>query len=127
MSAQLNDAASIARLSLHNPNYFEIQHSQTLHRLALLQHWNIPAGCKVLELGCGQGDCTTVLANAVGEQGRVVAVDPADLEYGESFRFFLLISHKSCYLAYKYRGRYHVLYRGWQRKSAGGEALGKRV
>ena len=86
MSTQL-DAASIARLSLHDPNYFSIQHSQTLHRLVLLQHWNIPTGSKVLELGCGQGDSTTVLANAVGEQGRVVAVDPAELGYGVSFRF----------------------------------------
>ena len=86
MSNQL-DAASIACLSLHEPIHFNIQHSQTLHRLALLQHWDIPTGSKVLELGCGQGDCTTVLACAVGEQGMVVAVDPADLDYGESFRF----------------------------------------
>ena len=86
MSTQL-DATSIARLSLHDPTHFSIQHSQTLHRLVLLQHWNIPTGSKVLELGCGQGDCTTVLASAVGEQGSVVAVDPADLEYGASFLF----------------------------------------
>ena len=86
MSTQL-DAALIARLSLHDPIRFNIQHSQTLHRLALLKHWNIPAGSKVLELGCGQGDCTTVLASAVGEQGGVVAVDPADLDYGEFVRF----------------------------------------
>jgi predicted methyltransferase len=79
------DAASIARLSLHDPSHFSIQHSQTLHRLVLLQNWNIPTGAKVLELGCGQGDCTTVLAHAVGEQGRVVAVDPAGLDYGASF------------------------------------------
>lgn len=89
MSTQL-DAASIARLSLHDPAHISIQHSQTLHRLALLRHWNIPTGSKVLELGCGQGDCTTVLASAVGGQGRVVAVDPADLDYGESFRFYLV-------------------------------------
>lgn len=81
------DAASIARLSLHDPAHLNIQDSQTLHRLIFLQHWNIPIGSKVLELGCGQGDCTTVLASAVGEQGRVVAVDPADLDYGASFRF----------------------------------------
>lgn len=83
MSAQL-DAVFIARLSLHDPSHFSIQHSQTFHRLVLLQHWHIPTGSNVLELGCGQGDCTTVLANAVGEQGRVVAVDPAELDYGES-------------------------------------------
>ena len=81
MSIQL-DAAAIAHLSLHDPNHFNIQHAQTLHRLALLQHWNMPAGSRVLELGCGQGDCTTVLASALGEQGKVVAVDPAALDYG---------------------------------------------
>ncbi|PYH99291.1 S-adenosyl-L-methionine-dependent methyltransferase [Aspergillus ellipticus CBS 707.79] len=79
------DAASIARLSLHDPANFSLQHSQTLHRLVLLQHWSIPAGSKILELGCGQGDCTTVLASAVGEQGRVVAVDPAALDYGAPY------------------------------------------
>ena len=86
MSTQF-DAESIARLSLYDPTNFGIQHSQTLHRLAILQHWRISTGSKVLELGCGQGDCTTVLASAVGEQGKVVAVDPAELDYGTSFPF----------------------------------------
>ncbi|KAF2156253.1 hypothetical protein K461DRAFT_221464 [Myriangium duriaei CBS 260.36] len=84
MTAQL-DAGSIARLSLHDSTHFNIQHSQTLHRLVLLQHWDIPNGSKVLELGCGQGDTTTVLASAVGEQGKVVALDPAPLEYGSPY------------------------------------------
>jgi SAM-dependent methyltransferase len=81
------DAAAIARISLHDPKCFDVQHNQTLHRLVLVQHWKMLAGSKVLELGCGQGDCTTVLASAVGEHGTVVAVDPAKLDYGESFRF----------------------------------------
>ena len=84
MSTQL-DTESIARLSLHDLTNFGIQHSQTLHRLAILQHWRISTGSKVLELGCGQGDCTTVLASAVGEQCKVVAVDPAELDYGTFF------------------------------------------
>lgn len=79
------DAASIARLSMHDPDHFSIQQAQTIHRLELLKHWNISPGSKVLELGCGQGDCTTVLACAVGEQGKVVAVDPADLTYGAPY------------------------------------------
>ncbi|KAM0739532.1 hypothetical protein ACQRIT_007269 [Beauveria bassiana] len=79
------DAGTLARLSLHDPAHFGIQHSQTIHRLALLQHWNIAADSKVLELGCGQGDCTTVLADAVGGRGKVVAVDPADLDYGAPY------------------------------------------
>ncbi|KAI8190592.1 Methyltransferase ustM [Colletotrichum sp. SAR 10_66] len=84
MSTQL-DAASIARVSLHDAKHFNIQHSQTVHRLAILEHWNIPAGSRVLELGCGQGDCTTVIASAVGEEGAVVAVDPAELDYGAPY------------------------------------------
>lgn len=83
MSTGKFDAASIARISLHDPAQFSTQHSQTVHRLELLQRWNISTGSKVLELGYGQGDCTTVLASAVGEEGSVVAVDPADLDYGE--------------------------------------------
>jgi SAM-dependent methyltransferase len=35
-----------------------------------------------LEIGCGQGDTTAVLANMVGAQGRIVAVDLADPSYG---------------------------------------------
>lgn len=95
MSTQL-DAASIARASLHDPAHFSIQQSQTVHRLALLQHWNIPAGSRVLELGCGQGDCTTVIASAVGEQGKVVAVDPANLEYGASCRVSYMYPAAAC-------------------------------
>lgn len=78
-------ATQIATLSLHDQDRFDIQYAQTLHRLQLLQHWDIQSGSKVLELGCGQGDCTTVLAHAVGEQGSVVAVDPAELSYGVLF------------------------------------------
>jgi len=80
--ATQTDVDSIARCSLHDPTHFSIQQSQTLHRLLLTQQWSIPAGSKLLELGCGQGDCTAVLAHSVGEQGNVVAVDPAELSYG---------------------------------------------
>lgn len=34
------------------------------------------------QLGCGQGDTTAVLAEAVGDEGRVTAVDPGSLDYG---------------------------------------------
>lgn len=94
MTTQL-DPASIASLSLHDPANFTIQLSQTLHRLELLKHWNLPAGGKVLELGCGQGDCTTVLASAVRDQGTVVAVDPAQLDYGSPYTLGEAQSHIS--------------------------------
>lgn len=84
MSTQL-DADLIVDLTLTDPNHINVQDSQTRHRMQLLQHWNVPTASKVLELGCGQGDCTTVLAHTVGERGKVVAVDPADLDYGAPF------------------------------------------
>ena len=52
------------------------------HRLELLNSWNIKPGSRVLELGCGQGDCTIPLADAVGETGHVDAVDPGAPDYG---------------------------------------------
>ena len=77
------NAASLACLSPHDANNFTIQHSQTLHRLELLRRFKISDASKILEPGCGQGDCTVVLADTVGEGGSVVGVDPADLDYGK--------------------------------------------
>ncbi len=37
---------------------------------------------RVLEVGCGQGDTTAVLAEAVGAQGFVRGIDIADAQYG---------------------------------------------
>ncbi|KAI9648903.1 hypothetical protein NHQ30_001469 [Ciborinia camelliae] len=36
-----------------------------------------------VQIGCGQGDTTLVLAAQVGDQGSVDAVDPGDLDYAE--------------------------------------------
>jgi len=55
---------------------------QTRFRLQLVKDWQIPLGARVLEIGCGQGDTTAVLAEAVGPTGLVVAVDLADPSYG---------------------------------------------
>lgn len=55
---------------------------QTRHRATLVASWDIAPGSTVLELGCGQGDMTAVLAEALGPEGRVVAIDVADSSYG---------------------------------------------
>lgn len=52
------------------------------HRRSLVTGWGIGAGASVLEIGCGQGEMTAVLAEAVGPRGRVVAVDIAEPDYG---------------------------------------------
>ncbi|KAF7900078.1 hypothetical protein EAF00_004414 [Botryotinia globosa] len=56
--------------------------AQIRHRVELVNFWSIPSGSKVLEIGCGQGDTTLVLAAQVGENGHVDAVDPGDPDYG---------------------------------------------
>ena len=76
-------ATDIATLCLHNEKYLYGQVHQTEHRIALWSKWNVDwDGAKVLEIGCGQGDFTAVLAEAVGPDGHVTAVDPGPLTYG---------------------------------------------
>lgn len=60
----------------------EIHAAQSHLRRRLVESWPIKPGHKVLEIGCGQGDMTEVLAEAVGPQGHVTAVDIADPSYG---------------------------------------------
>ncbi|MDX1701420.1 MAG: class I SAM-dependent methyltransferase [Melioribacteraceae bacterium] len=60
----------------------EIQVIQTEHRVKLVEFWGITEGSKVLEIGCGQGDTTAVLAYFVGEKGFVQGIDIASPSYG---------------------------------------------
>lgn len=46
-----------------------IQYIQTEHRMKLGLFWGIQEGSRVLEIGCGQGDTTAVLAHLVGSTG----------------------------------------------------------
>ncbi|MCM3611835.1 class I SAM-dependent methyltransferase [Planococcus sp. MERTA32b] len=59
-----------------------IQRVQLKHRQALVDAFSLEKGMRILEIGCGQGDTTVVLADAVGEEGYVLAVDIADPDYG---------------------------------------------
>ncbi|CAE6443159.1 unnamed protein product [Rhizoctonia solani] len=76
------NVAEIAQLNLWEPWFKTAPKNQTAHRVDLVQTWDIPEGSRVLEIGCGQGDCTVVLASAVGDGGHVVGIDPAPLDYG---------------------------------------------
>ncbi|KAK0440463.1 S-adenosyl-L-methionine-dependent methyltransferase [Desarmillaria tabescens] len=65
--------------------HFQSQLQSTELRLAILSKWDIPKGSRILELGFGQGDCTAVLAELVGPNGHVTAVDPGSLDYGSPY------------------------------------------
>ena len=80
------DAETIARKCLgESPSEraIDTQIGQTLERIDLVSRWGIKDGDRILEIGCGQGDMTAVLATAVGVNGRITAIDPAPLSYGE--------------------------------------------
>ena len=53
----------------------QIAHSHNLVRL-----WGIQPGANILEVGCGQGYMTLILAATVGESGHVLAIDSAPPE-----------------------------------------------
>jgi len=55
---------------------------QLRHRTTLVNMWAPGTGSRVLEVGCGQGETTIVLAAVVGALGQVLAVDNAPAEYG---------------------------------------------
>lgn len=81
-------AEKIASYQLLPPNGLVIEATQAAHRINLLNSWGpdvIKPGSRVLEIGCGQGDCTAVLAEAVGPRGHVDAFDPAPPDYGAPF------------------------------------------
>jgi cyclopropane fatty-acyl-phospholipid synthase-like methyltransferase len=60
----------------------EIQQMQLKHRLDLVEAFGIEKGMSVMEIGCGQGDTTAAIADAVGEDGKVIAIDIASRDYG---------------------------------------------
>ncbi|ORX33444.1 hypothetical protein BD324DRAFT_654156 [Kockovaella imperatae] len=65
----------------------KVQRVQTRHRVNIVDHWGGSQffnGAKVLEIGCGQGDMSTVIATAVGSAGagQITAWDPAPGSYG---------------------------------------------
>lgn len=74
-----DDLAPMMAAFAHSPG---VQLSQTRFRMSLVDSWGITEGQRVLEIGCGQGDTTLVLANAVGSTGSVLAVDIAESTYG---------------------------------------------
>ncbi|KAK3372334.1 hypothetical protein B0H63DRAFT_292384 [Podospora didyma] len=89
----LSSASKIASYNVQpasgpNPISSAIELSQATHRINLVNAWGvIHPGSRILELGCGQGTCTAVLAEAVSQVGggQVDAVDPAPLDYGMPF------------------------------------------
>ncbi|TLS25552.1 hypothetical protein PpBr36_06890 [Pyricularia pennisetigena] len=94
-SIPASSAGRIASYSITSPSAPEIEIAQAEHRITLINRWGIGPGQRVLEIGCGQGNATAVLAEAVGETGCVDAVDPAPPDYGAPFTLAQAQAHIS--------------------------------
>ncbi|MGE7879729.1 SAM-dependent methyltransferase [Peribacillus muralis] len=81
-SFQLNEKTLSFLSKYHLFEKDEIQQVQLQHRLELVEAFGIQKGMRVLEIGCGQGDTTVAIADAVGASGCVVAIDIASPDYG---------------------------------------------
>ncbi|KAK5995482.1 Methyltransferase ustM-like protein [Cladobotryum mycophilum] len=92
---QASAAAAIAGYSIAPKEHMGIQIPQAEHRINFVNFWKIAPGSRVLEIGCGQGDCTAVLAEAVGPTGHVDAVDPGRPDYGAPWTLAQAQAHLS--------------------------------
>lgn len=90
-----DQAPKIASYAAGDEKHRYIEIGQTEHRLHLINFWQIPPGARVLEIGCGQGTTTSVLASIVGPNGHVDAVDPASPDYGAPFTLGQAQAHLS--------------------------------
>lgn len=84
--SMLDASALLADLHLPSSEYGR-QLVQTRFRQRLVDVWDLQPGSMLLELGCGQGDMTLVLAATVGSDGHVTAIDAADESDGSPRTF----------------------------------------
>ncbi|KAI7285879.1 hypothetical protein KC343_g677 [Hortaea werneckii] len=71
---------------LHSPKArSDIVLPQFTHRMALAQNWQMLPGSRILDIGCGQGESSLVLAELLGPDGHVTGIDTASHDYGSPF------------------------------------------
>ncbi|KAL7899593.1 S-adenosyl-L-methionine-dependent methyltransferase [Trichoderma sp. SZMC 28014] len=75
--------------------HLAIEGPQAEHRIKLVNIWRIPPGSRILEIGCGQGTTTAVLAEAVGPTGHIDAVDSGRPDYGSPWTLAQAQEHLS--------------------------------
>ena len=76
--------------------YSEVSGMQKEHGKELIEKLSLEKNMKILDLGCGTGYLSSVLADCVGPEGKVVAIDPnksrleiAEKQYSRSNLVFL--------------------------------------
>lgn len=88
MSANEDILDTLSTCFLHNGTGRDKTLDSTFsHRIQLCRAWGVgdEAPLQVLDVGCGQGESTAVLACFVGKTGHVTGLDPAEPSYGAPF------------------------------------------
>ncbi|KAL2260167.1 hypothetical protein VTK26DRAFT_5926 [Humicola hyalothermophila] len=67
---------------LHKESERSIIAKRFQHRINLCQVWGIEPGWQILDIGCGQGESSLVLASFTGPSGLVTGIDTAPPGYG---------------------------------------------
>ncbi|KFY83403.1 hypothetical protein V498_08097, partial [Pseudogymnoascus sp. VKM F-4517 (FW-2822)] len=70
---------------IHHPKHLPSVISNFAHRQALVKQWSPEKGSQLLDIGCGQGESSLVLAQTVGPSGHVLGIDTACPDYGGPF------------------------------------------
>lgn len=72
MADHFQTPEELAKYHLQDPKSMNMVHSiaSMAHRQRLVKLWSIPRGASVLEIGCGQGDFTIVLAEDAVATGK---------------------------------------------------------
>ncbi|KAE8416403.1 hypothetical protein BDV36DRAFT_284544 [Aspergillus pseudocaelatus] len=77
LSSFLHDSTSALKTQIFIPRF--------IHRLRMAEAWGISSGERILDIGCGQGDSSLILAHLVGPNGRITGIDSVQPEYGTPF------------------------------------------
>lgn len=81
-SPDSDNLESVLACFLHDDIQRANYESRFAHRLDICHAWSIPPGSRLLDIGCGQGESTLVLAVTVGPTGRITGIDNAPPDYG---------------------------------------------
>lgn len=69
----------------HDARHRDLVIPRFQHRLNVCTQWALPRHSRLLDIGCGQGDSTLILATEISSTGHVTGIDTAPPNYGSPY------------------------------------------